>query len=74
MRQAMLSFLMALSRVRDEEAAVVPAEGKTRCGVWQEKEQLRPWHGYGREGSPALGQVQISVRPNEPRAERERMG
>ena len=50
-RQAMLSFMVALSQERGTRRVVVSVDGKTMRGVWQEGEQLRLWHVFSCEGS-----------------------
>ena len=73
MRQAMLSFMVALPQTRGPQTTVAAMDGKTMCGMWQEGEQLRLWHVFSREGSLALDQVQISGYLEEPRAAQEWM-
>ena len=73
MRQAMLSFMVALPQTRGPQTTVAAMDGKTMCGMWQEGEQLRLWHVFSRERSLALDQVQISGYLEEPRAAQEWM-
>ena len=72
-RQAMLNFMVALSRMRGAELTVASVDGKTMRGVWEDGEQLRLWHVFSRQGALALDQVQISGHLEEPRAAQEWM-
>lgn len=67
-RQAMLSFMVALSELRGTGLTVASMDGKTMRGVWEDGEQLRLWHVFSRQGALALDQVQISGHLEEPRA------
>ena len=49
-RQAMLSFMVALSESWGVELAVASVDGKTMRGVWEDGEQLRLWHVFSRQG------------------------
>lgn len=46
-RQAMLNFMVALSRMRGAQLTVASVDGKTIRGVWEDGEQLRPSTGSG---------------------------
>lgn len=72
-RQAMLSFMVALSQARGTQATVASMDGKTMRGVWQDGEQLHLWHVFSREGALALDQVQIAGHLDEPQAAQEWM-
>ena len=72
-RQAMPSFMVALSRMRGDRMTVASMDGKTMRGVWEDGEQLRLWHVFSRQGALALDQAQISGRLEEPRAAQEWM-
>ena len=72
-RQAMLSFMVALSESRGVRLTVASVDGKTMRGVWEDGEQLRLWHVFSRQGALALDQVRISGHLDEPRAAQEWM-
>lgn len=70
-RQAMLSFMMALSESRGVQLTVASVDGKTMRGVWEDGEQLRLWHVFSRQGALALDQVRkpgIWTSPGPPRS------
>ena len=70
-RQAMLSFTVALSELRGVELTVASVDGKTMRGVWEDREQLRLWHVFSRQGTLALDQMRICGHLEEPRAAQE---
>ena len=60
-RQAMLSFTVALSELRGVELTVASVDGKTMGGVWEDREQLRLWHVFSRQGALALDQSHLGT-------------
>ena len=72
-RQAMLSFTAALSELRGVELTVAAVDGKTMRGVWEDREQLRLWRVFSRQGALALDQMRICGHLEEPRAAQEWM-
>ena len=67
-RQALLNFVVELVELRGREVEVAAIDGKTVRGVWEDGEQLRTLHVFGREGKIALDQVKIGSHPDEPKA------
>lgn len=67
-RQTMLNFMAALSRMRGAPLTVASRDGKTMRGVREDGEQLRLWHVFSRQGALAFDQVRISGPMDEPRA------
>ena len=73
LRKALLTFMIALFRMRGDQMTVASMDGKTMRGVWEDGEQLRLWHVFSRQEALALDQVQIYRHLEEPRAAQEWM-